>query len=191
MINLIDKKDEALYCIEKSLNNFSILDICNRAIYDHLDDKHPLLGMSILEILQYLYDNHAVESVEPQLSINIDKSHPLNYKPELQKLSESFIVLWNFWHNATNRNASQTFSVNVWSTNDFLFVTFTNKFISSLHDQAIKAIHYLRSEYGEPPKIGGGLHMSKKIMIDKLGWSIMPIETKVEKNTFEVTIKLR
>ena len=131
-----DRKEGALYCLTKTKNNYEILDICNRAIYNHIDNNHPLNDKKISEILQFLIDRHSVEKVKPQLIEEIDFYDPINYSPDLELISETFIVLWNFWHNATNRNSDNRFIVKLWKEENDLLVTFINKVPKNMLEKA-------------------------------------------------------
>ncbi|MEM6339358.1 MAG: hypothetical protein AAF673_05500, partial [Pseudomonadota bacterium] len=115
----------------------------------------------------------------------------LNNRLNSEKLSLAFIVFWNFWHNATNRNKSNYFKVFIGIECNFLLITFKNSITKEMYHQANLAIQYLKGLIFIPPKIGGGIQISYEVMRRILDWEICKQRTLLEGNTFSVSIRIK
>ncbi|MEM6360866.1 MAG: hypothetical protein AAF731_12300, partial [Bacteroidota bacterium] len=60
-----NKYDSVKYCLEKAINNFDVLDLCNRAIYEHFDNNNPLHKKTEIDIIYFLKEKHSIDNITP------------------------------------------------------------------------------------------------------------------------------
>jgi hypothetical protein len=179
--------------IEKLEKNISVWDICNRSIYNHIEkeDGHILSGKSIIDIITFLKETHTIKGREPILT-NLTTNKELDYSPNIENLADSFIVLWNFWHNASKISAGNGFEVVIFEANQKLLVTFKNQVpVGELSEKANNAIRFLKDESTVSVKKNGGTEIAKQIIAKKLNWQIDPEQTYFKDNIFSLTIHLK
>jgi len=119
-------------------------------------------------------------------------SDNLDYKPNVEILADSFIVLWNLWHNAAKISAGNGFEVVIFEDNEKLLLKFKNKVpVGELSEKATNAIKFLKDESTISVKKNGGTEIAKQIMSKKLNWHIDHKNTHFIGHFFSLTLHLK